>query len=196
MAEKVKQVEKQEEPMLAEDEQQETTKATGEKKEADGKYTDEQVNEIINRKFAEWSSKKEKELDEAKKLAQMDERQKAEYERDVLKQELSELKKENTRAKMAKTARAMLSEKNIAIGDDLVSILITDEAESTKANVDQFSSLFQDAVEKAVAERLKSKTPEANLTTNFVKAQSCRTLSGTMRLRSVESVWERSGGGQ
>ena len=54
MAEKVKQVEKQEEPMLAEDEQQETTKAIGEKKEADGKYTDAQVNEIINRKFAEW----------------------------------------------------------------------------------------------------------------------------------------------
>lgn len=158
MADETKQVEKQEESTLA-DEQQETTKANGKKKEADGKYTDEQVNEIINRKFAEWSSKKEKELDEAKKLAQMDERQKAEYERDVLKRELSELKKENTRAKMAKTAREMLSEKNIAIGDDLVSILITDEAESTKANVDQFSSLFQDAVEKAVAERLKSKTP-------------------------------------
>lgn len=169
MAEKVKQVAKQEEPTLA-DEQQETTKATGEKKEAYGKYTDEQVNEIINRKFAEWSSKKEKELDEAKKLAQMDERQKAEYERDVLKQELSELKKENTRAKMAKTARAMLSEKNIAIGDDLVSILITDEAESTKANVDQFSSLFQDAVEKAVAERLKSKTP-----TNYVSVRLLKT---------------------
>ena len=157
MAEETKQVEKQEETTKA-DEQQETTKANVKKKEADGKYTDEQVNEIINRKFAEWSSKKEKELDEAKKLAQMDERQKAEYERDVLKRELSELKKENTRAKMAKTARAMLSEKNIAIGDDLVSILITDEAESTKANVDQFSSLFQDAVEKAVTERLKSKT--------------------------------------
>lgn len=169
MAEKVKQVEKQEESTLA-DEQQETTKATEEKKEADGKYTDEQVNEIINRKFAEWSSKKEKELDEAKKLAQMDERQKAEYERDVLKRELSELKKENTRAKMAKTARAMLSEKNIAIGDDLVSILITDEAESTKANVDQFSSLFQDAVEKAVAERLKSKTP-----TNYVSVLLLKT---------------------
>lgn len=157
MAEETKQVEKQEETTKA-DEQQETTKANEKKKEADGKYTDEQVNEIINRKFAEWSSKKEKELDEAKKLAQMDERQKAEYERDVLKRELSELKKENPRAKMAKTARAMLSEKNIAIGDDLVSILITDEAESTKANVDQFSFLFQDAVEKAVTERLKSKT--------------------------------------
>lgn len=60
MAEETKQVEKQEEPTLA----------NGKKKEADGKYTDEQVNEIINCKFAEWSSKKEKELDEAKKFAQ------------------------------------------------------------------------------------------------------------------------------
>lgn len=69
MADETKQVEKQEESTLA-DEQQETTKANGKKKEADGKYTDAQVNEIINRKFAEWSSKKEKELDEAKKFAQ------------------------------------------------------------------------------------------------------------------------------
>ena len=53
MAEETKQMEKQEEPTLA-DEQQETTKANEKKKEADGKYTDEQVNEIINRKFAEW----------------------------------------------------------------------------------------------------------------------------------------------
>lgn len=53
MAEETKQVEEQEETTLA-DEQQETTKANGKKKEVDGKYTDEQVNEIINRKFAEW----------------------------------------------------------------------------------------------------------------------------------------------
>lgn len=53
MAEETKQVEKQEESTLA-DEQQETTKADEKKKAADGKYTDEQVNEIINRKFAEW----------------------------------------------------------------------------------------------------------------------------------------------
>lgn len=53
MAEETKQVEEQKDSMLA-DEQQETTKANGKKKEADGKYTDEQVNEMINRKFAEW----------------------------------------------------------------------------------------------------------------------------------------------
>ncbi|WP_288554177.1 hypothetical protein [uncultured Levyella sp.] len=53
MAEETKQVEKHEEPTLG-DEQQETAKTSEKKKEADGKYTDEQVNEIINRKFAEW----------------------------------------------------------------------------------------------------------------------------------------------
>ena len=43
------------------------------------KYTDDDVDKILSQKFAEWQKKKEKELTEAQKLAQMDATQKAEY---------------------------------------------------------------------------------------------------------------------
>ena len=131
-----------------------------EKKESEKKYSDEEVNSILSKKFAKWTAQKEKELDEAQKLAEMDAQQKAEYERDKIEKELAELKRENTLNAMGKTARTMLSEQGVHLSDAMVSILVTEEAESTKANVDNFVQLFKEAVDAAVNEKLKSGTPK------------------------------------
>lgn len=130
------------------------------KEESEKKYSDEDVNAILSKKFAKWTAQKEKELDEAQKLAEMDAQQKAEYERDKLEKELAELKRENTLNAMGKTARTMLSERGVHLPDALVSILVTEEAESTKTNVDNFVQLFKEAVDTAVNEKLKSGTPK------------------------------------
>ena len=48
-------------------------------KEGDGKeakYTDDDLDRILNRKFAEWQKKKDKEVDEARRLASMTEEEK------------------------------------------------------------------------------------------------------------------------
>ena len=131
-----------------------------EKEKSEKKYSDEEVNAILSKKFAKWTAQKEKELDEAQKLAEMDAQQKAEYERDKLEKELAELKRENTLNAMGKTARTMLSEQGVHLPDALVSILVTEEAESTKTNVDNFVQLFKEAVDAAVNEKLKSGTPK------------------------------------
>ena len=130
------------------------------KEESEKKYSDEEVNAILSKKFAKWTAQKEKELDEAQKLAEMDAQQKAEYERDKLEKELAELKRENTLNAMGKTARTILSEQGVHLPDALVSILVTEEAESTKTNVDSFVQLFKEAVDAAVNEKLKSGTPK------------------------------------
>lgn len=127
------------------------------KKEA--KYTDEDVDKIINRKFAEWEKKQKNAVDEAKKLAEMNAQQKAEYERDQLKQQLQEYQKKETLAEMAKTARKMLSEENIVIPDELLSMMVSTDAEQTKAAVDGFLKVFKSTVEEAVKERLKGEPP-------------------------------------
>jgi len=130
------------------------------KEGSEKKYSDEEVNAILSKKFAKWTAQKEKELDEAQKLAEMDAQQKAEYERDKLEKELAELKRENTLNAMGKIARTILSEQGVHLPDALVSILVTEEAESTKTNVDNFVQLFKEAVDAAVNEKLKSGTPK------------------------------------
>lgn len=128
-------------------------------KEKPAKYTDADVDEILNKKFAEWQKKQQKAVDEAQKLATMDANQKVEYERDQLKKELEELKRVSALAEMSKTARKMLSDNGITISDDLLSVMVTEDADSTKAAIDSFSTMFTEAVEAAVKERLKGEPP-------------------------------------
>lgn len=124
------------------------------------KYSDEDVDKIIDKKFAEWEKKKQKEVDEAQKLAEMNAQQKAEYERDQLKKELEALKKKDSLSEMTKTARKMLSDENISISDDLLALMVTTDAEKTKAAVDGFAAMFKEAVENGVKERLKGAPPK------------------------------------
>lgn len=130
------------------------------KDKGEPKYTDEDVNKLIDQKFAEWQKKKQREVDEAQKLATMNATQKAEYERDQLKKELEELKKQASLAEMSKTARKMLAEDGITVSDELLFMLVTTDAEETKAAVDGFSKAFTEAVESAVKERLKGEPPK------------------------------------
>lgn len=134
---------------------------TEEKKaEHEKKYSDDDVNKMFDKKFAEWQKKKDKEISEAKKLAEMNATQKAEYERDQMKKELEGYKQKEALSEMTKTARKMLTDEGISVGDDLLSVLVTSDAEKTKAAVDGFAKLFKDAVEKAVKEKLKGEPPK------------------------------------
>lgn len=126
---------------------------------AEPKYTDEDLDRIINRKWAEMEKKKQREVDEAKKLAEMNAQQKAEYERDQMRKELDAYKRKDALAEMAKTARKMLADENITVSDELLSMMVTTDAAQTKAAIDGFAKLFKDSVESAVKERLRGETP-------------------------------------
>lgn len=135
-------------------------------KKAELKYTDEDVNKLFGQKFAEWQKKKDKEIDEAKKLATMNAEEKANFERDkAIKErddaikERDELKKAASLAEITKTARKMLADDGIIVGDELLAMIVTSDAEKTKAGIDSFKTLLNDAIEKNVKERLKGETP-------------------------------------
>ena len=146
--------EKAEERPKAEPAPEATVKPKGE-----AKYTDEDLDKILNKKFAKWKEQEKEAVKEAEKMAAMNAQEKAEYERDQLKKELSELKKAAALAEMSKTARKMLSDGGITISDDLLSVMVTDDAVKTKAAIDGFSKAFTEAVEAAVKERLKGEPP-------------------------------------
>ncbi|MGN1014281.1 MAG: DUF4355 domain-containing protein [Butyricicoccus sp.] len=141
----------------AADQQNESTKKQDGSKEL--KYTDKDLDDIIGKRFAKWQAQQQKAVDEAKKLAAMDAQQKVEYERDQLQKQLDELKKQASLTEMTKTARKMLSEGGITVPDELLAMMVSEDAESTKAAVDGFKEAFTNAVERAVKERLKGEPP-------------------------------------
>lgn len=130
-----------------------------EKKEA--KYSEEDLDRIINRKVAELASKYEKKADEAEKLAKMNAQEKAEYENKQLREELNELKSKQQKAELIAEARKMLNEAQIKNApDELITVLVSPDAEATKKAVDAFTKMFNEAVQAAVVDKLKGSQPK------------------------------------
>lgn len=132
------------------------------------KYTDEDVDRIVKNRLARAQEQAKKEKEEAEKLAEMNAQQKAEYERDQLKKELEELKRKDALSEMSKVARKMLSDESINISDELLSMMVTTDAQQTKQNVDSFMKMFKADVEAAVKTRLKGEPPRVGATSSPV----------------------------
>lgn len=125
----------------------------------EAKYTDEDVDRIVSKRLAREREQAKKEKEEAEKLAEMNATQKAEYERDQLKKELAELKRKDALSEMTKVARKMLSDKDINAPDELLSMMVTTDAQETKTAIDAFSKLYKEAVEAGVKARIRGETP-------------------------------------
>lgn len=143
------------------------------------KYTDKDVDDIVNKKFAKWQAKQAEEIakavEEAQKLAQMDAQEKAEHQRDELQKQLDELIKEKAITEMKATARGMLQAEGITAKDELVAALITDDAETTAAAVKAFAEMYQADIQQGIKEALKGRTPTrgssaARITKEDIKA--------------------------
>lgn len=128
--------------------------------EEEKKYSDKDVKKIIDRKFAEWEKKKQKEEDEAKKLSKMNAQEKADYKQKQLEEEIEQLKNEKALSNMRDEARKMLSEKNINITDELLAFMVSTDAGETKKAVDSFADLFNAAVNEAVKGKARQTTPK------------------------------------
>ena len=150
------------------------------------KYTDEDLDRIFDKKFAKMMDKHQKELDEAKRLSEMNAQEKAEHENKKLQEQVQELLRKEAISEMSKSARAMLSEKNINIGDDLLSILVSEDADKTKKSVENFISLFETAVNKAVKDALKGEPPKAGGSSGLTKEQIMKVANRTERQRLIQ----------
>lgn len=136
---------------------------TGKEKPAgpEKKYTDEDVDRIVKNRLAREREQAKKEKEEAEKLAEMNAQQKAEYKAEQLEKELAEYKRKDALAEMSKVARKMLTDESINISDDLLSMMVTTDAQQTKQNVDSFTKMFKADLEAAVKARLKGEPPRA-----------------------------------
>lgn len=124
------------------------------------KYTDAEVDALLNRKFAEWQKKQDKQISEAQKLGQMSAEEKANARMKALEDKLKEYETLQSKTEMTKQARSLLQDKGINVPDALIANLIADDAEGTKTSVESFANLFKAAVDAAVKEALKADVPK------------------------------------
>lgn len=122
------------------------------------KYSDADLDRIISQKFAKWQKQQEKKMSEAEKLANMT----AEEKLKALEEENAGLKRDKALAEISKTARGLLKDDGISISDDLLAVLVTDDAEKTSAAVKAFSAAFKAAVQEGVKAALKGHEPKGS----------------------------------
>lgn len=102
------------------------------------RYTDAQVDEIVKQKKAAWAKEMEAKATEAQRLGQMSE---AEKQQELLKQErerAENFEKEINSYKMRDTARGLFDEAGVSVTDADLDLIVTPDADSTKANVSKF----------------------------------------------------------
>lgn len=122
-----------------------------------------QMEKIIKDRVAREKKATEKAVEEAKRLAKMNEDEKKEYEFEQLQKELADLKKKDAYYGLSKEASKMLSEHNINANDDLLAFVVKEDAEATKQAVDSFVTMFNEQVQEGVKQALAGKSPKVNI---------------------------------
>lgn len=162
------------------------TNEPGKDDKSQPKYSDADVDKLISQKFAEWQKKQEKKTSEAERLAAMTAEEKAAERMKALEDKIKGYEVAAAKAEMTKQARQMLQDKNLHVGDELLSNLIADDAETTKASVESFIALFSSAVDKAVKEALKSDAPKTGSSSGMTKEQILSVANRAERQRLIK----------
>ncbi|MEB7753293.1 DUF4355 domain-containing protein [Staphylococcus pseudoxylosus] len=123
-------------------------------------FTQEEVNEIIEKRIAREQKKADEKAKEAEKLAKMNKDQKAEYEREQMQKELDAYKAKEARYEMKKHAGDVFKQHEINASDELLEIVTADTADQTQANVQAFNEVLNDMVKEQVQAKLYQGTPK------------------------------------
>ncbi len=142
------------EEVVAQEEASTQEKTTAEEKT----FTQEQLNNILAKERKAWEKKAEADKEEAKKLARMNAEEKANYEFEKREQALIARELELQTKELQAEAKNMLNERGLPI--ELHELLPYKDAESVKNGIDTLEKSIQQAVEKAVNERMKGSAPQ------------------------------------
>lgn len=102
------------------------------------------------------------EKDEAAKLAEMDDKEKADYEKQQLEEKLAEYERKEVLSKMSEQASEMLSEKGAAPTKEMLRLIVSEDAETTSSNVKTYLASIEaerEAIKADYEKRLGGKVP-------------------------------------
>lgn len=150
-------------------------------------YTDEEVDAIIERRFAKWQKQQDQKVAEAARLAEMNATQKAEYEREQALKKLAEYERRDAVRQMTDESRRQLREAGVDVPDEVVTVLVGEDAEATKAAVDGFAEAFKAAVEAEVKRRLAGGSPRVGGDAGAMTAEDILRIKDPMeRQRAIK----------
>lgn len=136
--------------------------------------TDAEVDAIVEKRLARERAKMEREIrqqiadeaeaeqTEAEKLKSMTELQRAQYEAKKLQKELEAKQSQIDLSEQTAIARKELASAGINLGDELLAMFVSPEAEKTSTAIDALKELWPKAVNEAVQKELKRDIPDAD----------------------------------
>ena len=127
-------------------------------------FTQEEVNNIIEKRLNKEKSKWKNEVDQAKRLAEMSAEERAKEEFRMQKAEFEKERAEFERERLLIQTQKELNAKNVPV--EFAEMLVRDDAESTKEAIDNFANLYVQSVEKGVSYKLKGRPPKTKSTPN------------------------------
>lgn len=140
-------------------------------------FTQAELDKILNKKFAQWQKKTEEAKAEAERKAKLTEAEKLAEER----KEFEAMKKQFEYEQRVNSTSKVLASNNLPI--EFADFLIAENDEATTQRVDLFKNAFNEALEKAVTERLKGRTPRTSVgqartfTINDIKNMSAEEIN-------------------
>ena len=123
-------------------------------------FTQTELDKILNKKFAQWQKKTEEAKIEAERKAKLTEAEKLAEER----KEFEAMRKQFEYEKRVNSTSKVLASNNLPV--EFADFLIAETDEATTQRVDLFKNAFNEALEKALTERLRGNTPKTSTVKN------------------------------
>lgn len=115
-------------------------------------YTQSEVNEIMRKRMDRAMREQQEKIDAAKseatKMAKMNAEQKRNYELEKVTKRAQEAEARLARLEMQAVARKMFDESGVTITDEELALVVTDDAETTKSNVEMLADFAKKVREK------------------------------------------------
>ena len=123
-------------------------------------FTQAELDKILNKKFAQWQKKTEEAKIEAERKAKLTEAEKLAEER----KEFESMKRQFEYEQRVNSTSKVLASNNLPV--EFADFLIAESDEATTQRVDLFKNAFNEALEKALTERLRGNTPKVGVSSS------------------------------
>ena len=145
-------------------------------------FTQAELDKILNKKFAQWQKKTEEAKAEAERKAKLTEAEKLAEER----KEFEAMKKQFEYEQRVNSTSKVLASNNLPI--EFADFLIAENDEATTQRVDLFKNAFNEALEKALTERLRGRTPKTStVKTQMFTAEDIKNMTA----EEINKNWEQ-----